>query len=372
LIALVKLYVKIMGKLLRYYLFFTVVIFSAEVKGQDTLKSELDKVLEAYYSKNQFSGTVLVAKQGKILYENAYGMADWKKGVANTVDTKFLIGSATKSFTAIAVMKAREHGLLKLDEPLSTYIPELNKELGQLTLHLLMKNSSGLPVHLSRISDLQHRNIQSHELISLYNSVPLSFEPGTRYEYSNLNYQLAALVLERVTHTKYKQYLEKNIFEPVYMKSTGIERAHLKSKDKALGHDFVKGKFIRSEENYMSFAKGGGDMYSNVKDIFKWDRALYSDLLLNENSKQLMFDGTPEKFGGYGYGFKIKEYQRSATGNISGKLVRHGGSMYGYICNIHRYLDDGVLIVVLGNIRPYPTMEITVAIEKVLRSKGYI
>lgn len=361
-----------MGEQFKFYLLLAVAFFCATINGQDTLKGKLDDILEGYCSKNQFSGTVLVAKQGSVLYENAFGMADWERGVANTVDTKFLIGSATKSFTAIAVMKAREDGLLKLDEPLSTYIPELNSELGQLTLHLLMKNSSGLPVHLSRITELKHRDIQSNELITLYNSVPLSFEPGTRYEYSNLNYQLAALVLERVTHTKYKQYLERNIFEPAKMENTGIERTYLKSKDKALGHDFEMGKFIRSEENYMSYAKGGGDMYSNVKDIFKWDRALYSELLLNENSKQLMFDGTPEKFGGYGYGFKIKEYHRSATGNIPGKLVRHGGSMYGYICNIHRYLDDGILIVVLGNIRPYPTMEITVAIENVLRSQGYI
>lgn len=351
--------------------FFVIALFCGPVMGQDILKKELNDILEAYASKNQFSGTVLVSKKGKVLYKNAFGMADWESRVPNNLDTKYLIGSATKSFTAIAVMKAREDGLLELHEPLSTYIPELNRELGRLTLHFLMKNSSGLPVHLNRITELEYRDISSQELISLYNSVPLSFAPGTRYQYSNLNYQLAALVLERVAHTSYKDYLGMNIFKPIGMNSTGVERTDLKSMDKALGHDLVAGRFERSEENYMGYAKGGGDMYSNVEDIFKWDAALYSNQLLNENSKQLMFDGSPDKFGGYGYGFKIKAYERGKERESLGKLVRHGGSMYGYICNIHRYLDDQVLIVVLGNIRPYPTMEITVAIEDVLRSKGF-
>ena len=188
---------------------------------------------------------------------------------------------------------------------------------------------------------------------------------------ADLNYQLAALVLERVAQMPYKDYLEKHIFKPLKMKYTGIERTASKAVDKALGYDLESSKFVRADENYMAYAKGGGDIYSNVKDIFKWDRALYSDVLLNENSKQQLFDGTPNTFGGYGYGFKVKPYDRNEGRESQGKLVRHGGSMYGYICNIHRYLDDEVLIVVLGNIRPYPTMEITVTIEDVLQSKGF-
>ena len=350
---------------------FAVVLFCGPVMGQDTLKRQLDAMLEGYHAKSQFSGTVLVAKKGIVLYENAFGMADREKGVPNTVNTKFLIGSATKSFTAIAVMQAWEDGLLELHEPLSTYIPELNQELGQLTLHLLMKNASGLPVHLNRITELEHRDISSQELISLYNSVALSFEPGTRYEYSNLNYQLAALVLERIAQMPYKYYLEKHIFKPLKMKYTGVERTASKAVDKALGYDLESGKFVRADENYMAYAKGGGDIYSNVGDIFKWDLALYSNILVNARSKQLLFDGSPSAYGGYGYGFKVKSYHRNTERDGLGKLVRHGGSMYGYICNIHRYLNDEVLIVVLGNIRPYPTMEITIAIEEVLRSKGF-
>ncbi len=338
------------------------------VKGQNQKKltSELNAILNEYYNNKQFNGNVLVAKKGNIVYQRALGYANFEKNIKNNITTKFLIGSATKSFTAIAIMQAREKGIVKLHVPIKTYIPELNEELGNLTLHLLMKNSSGLPVHLSRITELEYRDISSDELIELYNTIKLSFKPGSKFDYSNLNYQLCAIVLERVTGVTYKNYLEKNIFEPLKMNNSGIERTHEIAKDKALGYDLRENEFVKADTNYMSYAMGGGDIYSTTLDILKWDSALYTTTLINDTSKQLLFEGNPNEFGTYGYGFKVKEYTRSSSKSSIGKLVRHGGSMYGYICNIHRYLEDEVTIIVLGNMRPYPTMEITLAIEKKL------
>ena len=341
-------------------------------QNQTKLISELDNKLNEYYNNKKFNGTVLVAKKGKILYQGAFGYANFDKKIKNTIETKFLIGSATKSFTAIAVMQAREKGLVNLHAPIKKYIPELNEELGNLTLHFLMKNSSGLPVHLNRITELEYRDISSKELIVLYNTTKLAFKPGSKYAYSNLNYQLCAIVLERVTGKSYKQYMESNIFKPIKMYDSGIERTHELAKDKALGYDLNDNKFVKADDNYMSFAMGGGDIYSNALDIAKWDSALYTNELVNEKSKELLFDGKPNEFGTYGYGFKVKNYNRSSVTKKVGKLVRHGGSMYGYICNFNRYLDDELIIIVLGNMRPYPAMEITVTIENKLRLNKYL
>src|SRR5690606_15522884 len=151
-------------------------------QNQEHLTFELNTVLNNYYNNKEFNGIILIAKKGAIVYQSAFGFADFEKKIKNKIDTKFLIGSATKSFTAIAIMQAKEQGLLELHEPIKKYIPELNKELGDLTLHLLMKNSSGLPEHLSRITDLQYRDITSEELIDLYNTISLSFKPGSKYE----------------------------------------------------------------------------------------------------------------------------------------------------------------------------------------------
>jgi CubicO group peptidase (beta-lactamase class C family) len=145
------------------------------------------------------------------------------------------------------------------------------------------------------------------------------------------------------------------------MNNSGVERTHDFPADKAKGHIVIGGSIKRAQRNYLAYAKGGGDMYATARDILKWDQALYRDQYLSHESKKLLFDGDPEIYGGYGYGFKVKFYNRGD--NKSGKLVRHGGSMYGYVSNVHRYLDDKLTIIILGNIRPYPTMEITTKIE---------
>jgi CubicO group peptidase (beta-lactamase class C family) len=295
---------------------------------------------------------------------NGFGYASIEKKINNTESTNFLIGSATKSFTAIAVMRCVEKGLLNLHTPVRDYIPELTGEVGELTLHYLMKNSSGLPVHLKRITELEYRDISSEELLGLYNTIELSFKPGTKYEYSNLNYQLCAIVIERVSGLSYIDYMNQFIFIPLGMSQSGIQRTNDLIEHRATGYDIEDGKLSPSPKNYLAYAMGGGDIYSNILDLLKWDQALYGKDLLNQVSLDLLFDGSPDQYGGYGYGFKIKPYQRNI--DSEGKLVRHGGSMYGFICNIHRYIEDQVTIIILGNIRPYPVMEITEKIEKIL------
>ena len=339
--------------------------------GKGQLVQQLDSLLDDHYKKKEFNGVVLVAKKGKLLFQQAYGYANVEEQTPNEVKTKFLIGSTTKSFTAIAIMQLWENGLVNLHAPIKEYIPELNDEIGQLTLHLLMKNTSGLPVHLNRITTLEHRDISSEELIELYNKSSLSFEPGSKFEYSNLNYQLCAIVLEKVTGQSFKKYIEEHIFTPLEMFDSGIERTRIIARNKAVGYDLENGKFAEAPQNYMAYALGGGDMYSTAIDLLKWDQALYGEGLLGVAAKQLLLDGKPGAFGGYGYGFKVKDYDRSTTSD-SGKLVRHGGSMYGYISNVHRYLDDQVAIIVLGNVRPYPAMKITLEIEKILFGNGYL
>lgn len=338
-------------------------------QSRDTLYKKIDKSVREYYQDNKFNGVVLVAKKGEILYHNAYGYASVEKNIKNTDSTAFLIGSTTKSFTAIAVLQCVEKGLLDLRTPVRDYLPELKGEAGQLTLHHLMKNSSGLPVHLNRITELEYRDINSEELIGLYNTIELSFTPGTKFDYSNLNYQLCALVVERVSGLTYIQYMKQFIFNPLEMNQSGIQRTTDHLAHRATGYVMEEGKMQHSPKNHLAYAMGGGDIYANGLDLLKWDQGLYDEKLLTQESLDLLFDGNPDEYGGYGYGFKIKMYKRNDT--THGKLVRHGGSMYGFVCNIHRYLDDQVTIIILGNIRPYPVMEITKIIEKTLLENSY-
>lgn len=354
-------------KIITFHYFLLFAFYSFSQQNQKLFEKELDSILHKYHKNLQLNGTVLVAKEGKVLYQKSFGMADISMKISNSSDTKFSIGSLTKSFTAIAVMQLFEKELLNLHEPIKTYVPELNTTIGKLTLHQLMKNTSGLPVHLNRMTNLEYRDITSEELIELYNNkATLAFEPETEYSYSNLNYQLASIVIEKVSGLSYEAYLRKYVFDPIKMVNSGVERTHDFPYDKAKGYDMTNGKLVKSERNYMAYAKGGGDIYASANDLLKWDQALYSDTLVSNNSKTMLFDGKVDKFGGYGYGFKIKYYNRHSKSTSKGKIVRHGGSMYGYICNINRYLDDRVTIIILGNIRPFPIMEINNIIEKQL------
>ncbi|RDY59401.1 serine hydrolase domain-containing protein [Flagellimonas nanhaiensis] len=337
------------------------------------LPKEIDSFVQGFEEKQEFNGTILVAKNGQVLFQKGYGFSNVADKTENEVATKFSIGSLTKSFMACAIMQQIEKGTLDLHAPIRNYIPELRDDLGKLTLHHLLKNSSGLPVHLNRLTTLEYRDISSKELIQLYNEkAELSMEPGSSYSYSNLNYQLAALVLEKVSGISYEQYMNDKIFKPLKMHSSGIERTHKFPSDKAKGHQVENGEIIPAQRNFMAYAKGGGDMYTTVLDLLKWDQALYTDDFISEEAKEKLFDGTPGIYGGYGYGFKIKYYKRHSDSRPEGKLVRHGGSMYGYVCNLHRYIDDEITIIILGNIRPYPIMEITEGIESILFKYHYL
>jgi CubicO group peptidase (beta-lactamase class C family) len=344
-------------------------VLRTSAQFSDELDKQIDQSVKEYFEDKKFNGAVLVAKKGEILYNNGFGYASVEKKTKNNESTGFLIGSATKSFTAIAVMQCVEQGLLNLNSPVRNYIPELTGEVGELTLHYLMKNSSGLPVHLNRITELEYRDISSKELIELYNTIELSFKPGTKYDYSNLNYQLCAMVVERVSGLSYIEYMNQFIFTPLEMNQSGIQRTNDLIPHRATGYEIEDGKLSPSPKNHLAYAMGGGDIYSTVLDLLKWDQGLYGKSLLNQESLDLLFDGSPGQYGGYGYGFKIKPYKRNI--DSEGKLVRHGGSMYGFICNIHRYIDDQVTIIILGNVRPYPVMEITEKIEKILLDNSY-
>src|SRR5690606_20105828 len=165
----------------------------------------------------------------------------------------------------------------------------------------------GLPVHLNRIAELKYADLEEDELIQMFDKASLSMKPGTGYEYSNLNYQLAAVVVAKVSGLSYKQYIERHILVPLGMKSSGLERTNEIPDGKAVGHEVKDGKLLEAGKNYMGYALGSGDIYTTVDDLFLLDQALYANRLLSEKSKNLLFDGKPEEFGGYGYGFRVKE-----------------------------------------------------------------
>ncbi|WNC68804.1 serine hydrolase domain-containing protein [Thalassotalea nanhaiensis] len=334
----------------------------AEQANFDSQK--IDKHILKYVEEEDFRGVVLVAKEGKVLFKSAYGNADDSNKTLNTVNNKFLIGSLTKSFTAVTVMKLVDEGKLNLNAPLATYIPKLNTNISKnLTLHLLLKHQSGLPQHLERIVSFEEKDVSSDEILDIINTASLAFTPGKQYQYSNLNYHLAAIAIENVMAKTYAEVLQEKIFIPLNMKNSGVERLSNIPANRSNG--YRKGVLgINRDENIVSYALGSGDIYSTVDDLLNWEQSLYSSKLLSEESQKLLFAGESQEFGNYGYGFRIQKYQRAST-ESKGTLTRHGGSMNGFLSNLHRYTDDKLTVIILANIRSFPIRNLTFELKEI-------
>ena len=338
---------------------------AGERQDAELRNAEMESLVSRYVREEAFRGVVLVAHKGKILHRAAYGPADASRNIVNALTTRFLIGSLTKSFTAISVLQLVEQGKLELNAPIARYLPELRKELAEsLTLHLLLKHQSGLPVHLERLAEEAERPVSSREIFAIINGAELSFSPGSKYEYGNLGYHLAALVLERVSGKPYEELIEQRIFQLAGMRDSGIERFSKRPERRANG--YAKSLLgISQDENNVSWAFGTGDIYATADDILRWDEALFSNRLLSAESRAMLFDGESAERGNYGYGFRVHEYQRSPGHASLGKMIRHGGSMDGFLSNYHHYIDDELTVIVLANIRPFEIRQLTFELKEI-------
>ncbi len=342
---------------------------SLNYQVNDSTKNGIHKFLLKITEENSFQGAVLVAQYGNIIYQEAFGYSDLESKTPNKIETKFLIGSTTKSFTAVAIIQLMENGLVNLHTPIDKYLPDLKPELSEkLTLHLLLKMQSGLPDHLERLTNLEYEDVSNERIIEIINEADLEFKPGTAYKYSNINYTLTAIILERITGKYFSEYLNEKIFIPLEMRNSGIERTHDIIPEKARGYELSKEMELQpANRNYMAYALGSGDIYSSIEDLYKWDKGLENTALISDKSKELMFrENHQEELGPYGYGFRIHDYVRAESNFEKGKLIRHGGSMQGYLANFHKYLDDELTVIVLSNVRPLPIMDITFGIKELV------
>jgi CubicO group peptidase (beta-lactamase class C family) len=317
----------------------------------------IDRLVRADVAADAFRGVVLVASGDRVVHHAAYGEADADAGRVNTTATAFQIGSLTKSFTAVTVMQLVDEGLLDLNAPISRYLPGLDRRLGDaLTLHILLKQRSGLPVHLEHIAPQGDERATRADLLALINRSTPGFAPDSRHEYSNLNYHLAAMVIEAATGQSFGDVLQARSFGPLRMTRSGVEAYGAPPAHRALGYrDGLLG--WRHVENNMSYTLGSGEIYATAEDLWRWSRALDDPDYVPTASRDRMFDGGSEADGFYGYGFRIQPYAR-ADGSV-GTLVRHGGSMDGFLSNLHRYLDDDLTVIVLGNQRPFDIRDLT-------------
>ncbi len=338
-----------------------VVAMSAAAAAQD-FASKADEYINAYVKQNRFSGSVLVARGGKILLSKGYGMANYELDVANSPQTKFRLGSITKQFTATAIMQLQEKGLLSVDDPITKYFPDYKNAEG-VTIHNLLSHTSGIFNYTNDKAYLQNmrQNYPPEKIFATFKDRPLDFKPGEKWNYSNSGYVLLGMIIEKVSGMPYEKYLTENIFKPLGMSNTGYDHTETVLKNRASGYNSNGSERVNAEFLDMSQPFSAGALYSTVEDLYKWDRSLYTEKLLKKTSLEKMF--TPVK-NNYGYGWAIIEQNGH-------KLVGHGGGINGFATQINRYINDDACVIVLSNTIPSPVGKIATDLGAILFGDKY-
>ncbi|MFY9290230.1 MAG: serine hydrolase [Methylorubrum rhodinum] len=309
-------------------------------------------LIEPYRESGLMSGTILVAKDGKPVFRQAYGLANREWNVRNTLDTHFRIGSLTKQFTAAAILQLVEAGKLSLDDPVGRFYPEAPKAWGDVRVRHLLNHTSGiinytaLPDYLPAISRIER---PAKALVELVTGEALLFEPGARVEYSNTNYLLLGLAIEFASGEAYARYLSEHIFSPLGLKDTGYDDATAILPRRASGYRFGQGQWRNAAPMASSVAYAAGGLYSTVDDLLAWDEALFSGRVISDASRQNMFDD-----GGRGYGFGW--YVGTAHGRT---LWSHGGAVSGFLAMTDYYPQERLAVIVLANNENAPAQKMS-------------
>ncbi len=285
-----------------------------------------------------FMGTVLVARDGKVLFSNGYGFANIEHNVPNTVDTKFRLGSITKQFAALAILQLEEQGKLSVKDPMCNYIADCPDAWKPITIHHLLTHTSGL-FNYTNDPEIYAKKIMlpSPQLESLakIKSRPLRFPVGEKFEYSNSGYIALGAIIEKASGMRWDAYLKKNVLDPAGMGDSGADDHAAILKNRAAGYIGDK----NSPYHDMTIPGAAGALYSTVQDLLLWDQALYTEKLLKKQNIERLFK--PEK-GNYAYGWVIdKQHGRT--------VYLHGGGIHGFTTTISRFPDEKLLVAALSN-----------------------
>jgi CubicO group peptidase (beta-lactamase class C family) len=316
-------------------------------------EKEADALFSPLIKANDPGLAVLVAQDGKILFEKGYGLADREHQVAVTPETKFRIGSITKQFTAAAILKLQEEGKLSVNDKLPKYIWDYPRG-DEVTLHHLLTHTSGIHSYTSKPGFMEQvtNATTTEQLIKSFQNDPYDFDPGAKWSYDNSGYILLGDIVEQVSRKSYAAFLRENFFQPLGMTNTGVYSSDLALTHEALGYSFQDGKFGRAVNWNMSWAGGAGALYSTVEDLYRWNEGVFNGKVLNAASLKAAFTPVKTKENkdddsgdGYGYGWIVGKRRGLQE-------IWHNGGLNGFSSSLLRLPKENFTVAILANSEP--------------------
>lgn len=313
---------------------------------------ELSGYFDTTLLRGGFNGAVLVAKEGAILYEQYTGRTDINRGDSIGPSTAFHLASTSKPFTAMATLRLVQQGRLSLDDSLGRFFPGF--PYPGINVRMLLSHRSGLPNYLYFMSNAKwgigpdgkwNRRLASNEdmLQLLMQTRPaVTGRPGGRFNYSNTNYALLALIIERVSGKTFPDYMQESVFRPLGMKDTYVFRPA----DTATALHSYSAQGVFWDHDFLDATYGDKNIYSTPRDLLKWDQALYSGQWLEARWMDSAFQSySPERTGihHYGLGWRLQLLPQGK------KVIYHFGKWHGFNAAFARLTDEKITVIILGN-----------------------
>jgi D-alanyl-D-alanine carboxypeptidase len=317
--------------------------------------------LDAAAKVDKFSGTVLVARKGQVLIEQAYGLADRKTNTPNADDTMYRIGSMSKPLTATAVMALRDSGKLKLGDSVCVYVAPCPETWKAVTLTHLLTHISGIP-DVVKFPDYMEFRVKEHtpqQMVELIASRPVDFAPGAKFVYCNSNFILLGVVIQKASGMPYEKYLRRAVLDPAGMKHTGYE-AKLPG---TMAHGYVRDAdgYRDPDPSAMSVRFSAGGLYSNVGDLMLFLRGLAAGEILKPSTVTEMW---ADRGNGYGYGWMPDDEKGR-------KSIGHNGRIDGYASAFRLYQDEDLFIAVLSNVNGTNTDRMTQSLAAIAHGEPF-
>jgi len=313
------------------------------------MKTTIDTLLRPYALPGVPGASVLVSRQGEVIYQQAVGLANLEAGTAATTTTNYRLASVSKQFTATAVMLLAQRRQLAYTDPLPAFFAGFPAYGRAITIHHLLSHTSGLPDYEDLIPPTTQIPLKDQDVLALLQQQSRGyFSPGSAFRYSNSGYALLALIVERISGQRFGGFLAQNIFQPLGMAGTvAYEPGTSQVVRRAFGYHPVAEGFVRRDQSLTSSVLGDGGIYASVEDLFRWHQALDCDELLSKDSRtaawtpQVWLPGENGRLA-YGYGWFIERYGDQ-------ECHWHFGSTTGFRTAVERFPTERLTVIVLLN-----------------------
>ncbi|MEI6456480.1 MAG: serine hydrolase, partial [bacterium] len=286
---------------------------------------------------------------GDIIYQKGFGYADIEKKIPVTPDTKFKIGSISKQFTAVAILKLQEEGKIKTEDKLSKYISDFPRG-NEVTIYQLLTHTSGIHDYNSTPNLDVTKPVAPQALLNIIKKLPYDFNPGERYQYNNSGYSILGYIVAQLSCKTLSEYLNETFFKPLGMKNTGIYETNIVLNNEAQGYSMNGEAVKKADFQEMSWALGVGSIYSTTKDLYKWNEAIFNGKVLTESTLKAAFTQSVLNNGGkvdYGFGWFLSI-------NRGLKFIQHSGVSSGFYSYLERQPENKLTVCVLCNSLPTP------------------